>query len=50
MCITETWLTLNDTPIIATLNKNILCFVHLHKPSSHFGGGLGVLYTSVLNY
>ena len=48
MCITETWLNLNDTPIIATLNTNTLSFVHLPRPSSHFGGGLGVLYNKCI--
>ena len=40
MCITEQWLTLNDTPIVAALDTHTLGFVYLPRPSTHFGGGL----------
>ena len=43
MCITIT-----DTLIIATLNTNTLCFDHLPRPSSHLGGGFGVIYNKCI--
>ena len=47
--ITETWLTTNDSPIIAALNTPPYLFTHLIRDSNNFGGGIGILHRSTLN-
>ena len=44
LCLTETWLSNNDTPIISSLNTDTHCFVHLPRDGLHLGGGIGLLY------
>ena len=44
LCLTETWLTDNDTPIISSLNTKPLSLIHLLRPGTLYGGGTGVLY------
>ena len=44
LCITETWLSDNDIPIISSLNTKSLRFTHLPRPGPNYGGGIGVLY------
>ena len=46
LCITETWLSTNDTPIIASLNNDIHHFVHLPRAGTNYGGGIGILYNN----
>ena len=46
LCFTETWLSTNDTPIIASLNNDIHHFVHIPRAGTHYGGGIGILYNN----
>ena len=41
LCITETWLSIKDLPIIASLNTPTTNFIHLPRPGPHYGGGVG---------
>ena len=43
-CITETWLSDKDIPIISSLNTQSLKFTHLPRTGPNYGGGIGVLY------
>ena len=42
--ITETWLKLDDIPLIGLLTSGLLYFRHIPRPSVHFGGDIGILF------
>ena len=44
LCLTETWLSKNDIPIISSLNTSTTCFIHPHHNCSLNGGAIGILY------
>ena len=40
VCITETWLSNDDTPINSSMNTDANCFVNLPRDSIHLSGGI----------
>ena len=46
--ITETWITLDDIPLIESLNTGPYSCSHLPSNTHNYGGGIGIIYKSSL--